>query len=68
MSRAMESEVRAPEMRHRMTQEFMDFARIVDTKMMLAAAAAWSVAVLNGEKKRRDTVRSGCMMHEQVRM
>ncbi len=49
MSRAMEKgKFTAPEMRHRMTQEFIDFARIVDTKDDAAAAACLekSVAVM----------------------
>ncbi|MBP3736198.1 MAG: Gfo/Idh/MocA family oxidoreductase [Lachnospiraceae bacterium] len=49
MSRAMESgKFTAPEMRHRMTQEFRDFARIVDTGDDAAAAAFLekSVAVM----------------------
>jgi hypothetical protein len=38
----------APKMRHRMTQEFMDFARIVDSRDDVAAAACLerSVAVM----------------------
>ena len=49
MSRAMESgKYDAPKMRHRMTQEFMDFARIVDSRDDAAAAACLerSVAVM----------------------
>jgi hypothetical protein len=49
MSRAMESgKYDAPKMRHRMTQEFMDFARIVDSRDDTAAAACLerSVAVM----------------------